>query len=101
MIFFIKYVSKVVPPSSLGVARISNYVNNNFKIIFTIIMSLLTGVYFFTVNLLCMFSVLGNIYTLNLYGKDLKIHHEMPEWVRTDGYCFILNILIYSHQNDV
>ena len=37
--------------------------------------------YLTSVSLLSMFSLLGNVFVLNLDGRDLNTEKEMPKWV--------------------
>ena len=72
MVTFLQYVSTIVPPSSLGVSRIS--------------------LYFFLIGLLCMFSLIGNVIVLNLHNRDIRIANDMPKWCE-NFICFLARLL--------
>ena len=61
VVFITQYVSTIVPSSSLGVAKIS--------------------VYLFSVSLLCLFSLIGNVLVLDLHNRNVQIDADMPKWV--------------------
>lgn len=39
------------------------------------------GIFLFTVSLLCMLSLMGNLIVLDLHHRDIRIEKEMPKWV--------------------
>ncbi len=39
------------------------------------------GLYFFSLALMSMFSVIGNVIVLNTYFNDIRIEQDMPKWV--------------------
>ena len=38
------------------------------------------SIYFFSTSVLCMLSVMGNVYVLDLHNRDIRIERDMPEW---------------------
>ncbi len=79
VLFLSQYVSTIVPPSSLGIAKLSKQLNNSIVKIFTIM--IIKGIYLSTVSILCMLSLIGNVFVLDLYYKCSRIDGEMPLWV--------------------
>ena len=49
------------------------------------------AIYLFTVSILCMLSLIGNVIVLNTHGIDVRIEKDMPIWVS--------NIIIMSPLN--
>ena len=81
VLFITQYVSTILPTSSLGLAKISIIIiKKNNKLIFSLI-KFIKGVYLITTSILCMLSLLGNVYVLNLHGRDIRIEKDMPKWV--------------------
>ena len=80
-VLFTQYVSTIVPPSSLGVAKLSKTNLNSFNRI-TKLIYIFEGIYLLSVWLLCMLSLIGNIIVLNLHNKDVRIENDMPIWVK-------------------
>ena len=37
---------------------------------------------------MCMFSLIGNVFVLNLHHRDLRIESEMPKWVINKFFDF-------------
>ena len=65
-----------------------NYVNFYIKLLFYILKCkfnknlLKIALYLFSVGILCMLSLIGNVIVLNLYGRDVRIETDMPIWVK-------------------
>jgi hypothetical protein len=51
------------------------------------------AIYLFTVSILCMLSLIGNVIVLNTHGRDIRIEKDMPIWVS--------NIIILSSLNKI
>jgi hypothetical protein len=45
-----------------------------------------------------MFSLIGNVIVLNIFGRDLKIESDMPKWVNFFAFffCLFFNFKKYS-----
>ena len=65
----------------MGITKLSKYIYKLFKNNKNNSNYIKLGIYLFTVSLMCMFSLIGNVIVLNTFGRDLKIESDMPKWV--------------------
>lgn len=89
IIVFLENVANIIPHSSISVARISKITKTNM-IFFYLKISFFwfIGIYFIANSILCMFSLVGNIYVLHIHNKDPRICKDMS---------YLVNKLIFNH----